>query len=173
MRRATTIRFLAVVLCSLSLVASQRAASRAKDQQDGLTYNDDRAIRATIERYRTAWLENNARSVLKTFSNDAVLQPAHGASAVVGIAAIEKYWFSPGGLPTTITQLNITVDQVSGNGNMAFARGLDSVAWTVEQDGAVHRHAHPGTYINVMRKQPNGSWLIQVHMWDDGPEHVE
>jgi hypothetical protein len=35
------------------------------------------------------------------------------------------------------------------------------------------RHAHPGTYLNVMKKQKDGSWRIQVHMWDDGPERVE
>ncbi len=56
---------------------------------------------------------------------------------------------------------------------MAFARGLDGVAWTVTQDGVTHRHSHPGTYLNVMRKLPDGSWRIQAHMWDDGPERVE
>jgi hypothetical protein len=25
----------------------------------------------------------------------------------------------------------------------------------------------------VMKKMPDGSWRIQVHMWDDGQENVE
>jgi ketosteroid isomerase-like protein len=27
--------------------------------------------------------------------------------------------------------------------------------------------------IRAMRKLPDGSWRIQAHMWDDGPERVE
>lgn len=41
---------------------------------------------------------------------------------------------------------------------------------TITQDGATHRHFHPGTYLNVMKKLPDSAWRIQVHMWDDGPE---
>jgi hypothetical protein len=43
------------------------------------------------------------------------LLPAHGMPAVAEIAAIEKYWFAPDGPPTTITGLDITLDQVSRN----------------------------------------------------------
>jgi uncharacterized protein (TIGR02246 family) len=155
------------------LAAGSGTASSSNEQQPKLTDADESAIRATIEAYRTAWLANDAKGVLKTFSDDAVLLPAHGAPAVVGIAAIEKYWFTPGGPPTIITELNITVDQAGGNGTLAYARGLDGVVWTVTEAGSTRRHSHPGTYLNVMRKQPDGSWRIQVHMWDDGPEHVE
>ena len=56
-----------------------------------LTAADEDAIRATIAVYRTAWLANDTKGVLKTFTDDAVLLPAHGAPAVVGMAAIEKY----------------------------------------------------------------------------------
>lgn len=101
---------------------------------------------------------------MRAVGASALLLPAHGAPAVVGIAAIEKYWFTPGGPPTTITELNITVDQASGNGALAYARGLDSVAWTVTVAGTTRRHSHPGTYLNVMKRVQGGSWRIQVHM---------
>jgi uncharacterized protein (TIGR02246 family) len=165
-------RLVTAALIPLLFVASLIAPSGAKAQTSKLARRDENAIRATIEAYRTAWLANDAKGVLKTFTDDAVLLPAHGASAVVGIAALEKYWFTPGGPPTIITELNISVDQVSGTPTMAFARGLDGVAWTVTQDGVTRRHSHPGTYLNVMRKLPDGSWRIQAHMWDDGPERV-
>ncbi len=152
--------------------ASVDATSGSGAEPGRLTLDDENAIRATIEAYRTAWLANDSKAVLRTFTDDAVVLPAHGAPAVVGIAAIEKYWFGSGGPSTTITQLDITVDQVSGNDKLAFARGLDAVGWTVA-DGTTHRHFHPGTYLNVTKKLPDGSWRIQVHMWDDGPEKVE
>lgn len=163
----------AILFSLLLVVAGFGAPSGSSEQQNKLTASDENAIQATIEEYRTGWLANDAKGVLKTFTDDAVLLPAHGAPAVVGIAAIEKYWFTPGGPPTIITALNITVDQASGSGTLAYARGLDSVAWTVSQSGTTRRHSHPGTYLNVMKKQQDGSWRIQVHMWDDGPEHVE
>jgi uncharacterized protein (TIGR02246 family) len=171
--RNARIRQLSCAAVVLMLCVSLSFASGSKGREGGLTVADEKAIRATIEEYRTAWLANDAKGVLGTFTDDAVLQPAHGTAAVAGIAAIEKYWFTPGGPPTTITDLAITVDQVSGNGTLAFARGLDSVAWTVTDNGTTRRHSHPGTYLNVMKKLPDGSWRIQVHMWDDGPEHVE
>jgi uncharacterized protein (TIGR02246 family) len=171
MQNQNTTRFLIAALGFL-LTASLSTASGSKTEPGKLTLDEEKAIKATIEAYRTAWLANDSKAVLRTFTDDAVVLPAHGAPAVVGIAAIEKYWFSPGGLSITITQLDITVDQVSGNETMAFARGLDAVGWTVT-DGTTHRHFHPGTYLNVMKKMPDGSWRIQVHMWDDGQENVE
>jgi len=150
-----------------------RSALHASDNSGELGVDDENAIKATIEAYRTSWLANDAKGVHKTFTEDATLLPAHGAPAVVGIAAIEKYWFSPGGPPTTISELHISVDQVSGNRGIAFARGLDSVAWTVAERGVTRRHSHPGTYLNVMKRLPDGSWRIQVHMWDDGRERVQ
>jgi uncharacterized protein (TIGR02246 family) len=172
MQSQNVTRCLIAVAASLLLTASLSAASGSQTEAGKLTLDEEKAIKATIEAYRTAWLANDSKAVLRTFTDDAVVLPAHGAPAVVGIAAIEKYWFSPGGPSTTITQLDITVDQVSGNETLAFARGLDAVGWTVT-DGTTHRHFHPGTCLDVMKKMPDGSWRIQVHMWDDGPENVE
>lgn len=173
MEHQTGTRWLTAFLMGILLVACLNAASGTKHQLSGLTPDDENAIRATIEAYRTAWLENDSKGVLRTFTDDGVLLPAHGSQAVVGIAAIEEYWFTPGGPPTTITELKITVDQLGGSRDLGFARGLDNVAWTIVQEGKTQRHSHPGTYLNVMKKLPDGSWRIQVHMWDDGPERVE
>jgi len=164
---------MAASLIIFFFVAPLKAVHSSNEQRTELSPDDEKAIRATIEAYRSAWLANDAQGVLKTFTNDAVLLPAHGASAVSGIAAIEKYWFTPGGPAVTVTKLDITVDQVGGNETVAFARGLDGVGWTVTENGATHRHFHPGTYLNVMKKLADGTWRIQVHMWDDGPERVD
>ena len=172
MRKHHMIQSLAA-LTVLICVAWLNAASGTKQPQGGLTSEDVKAIKATIEAYRTAWLANDEEGVLSVFTEDAVLLPAHGARPVEGIAAIKKYWFTPGGPPVTVTELNATVDRVSGNQTMAFAYGPGSVAWTITQDGVTHRHSHPGTYLNVMKKMPDGSWRIQVRMWDDGPEKVD
>ena len=136
------------------------------------TAADEDGIRKTIEAYRNAWLANDQNGVLATFTDDAVLLPAHGAAAIAGKPAIREYWFAPGP-PATITRLDITVEHVDGDGALAFARGQDNVGWTMEEGGVTRKHYHPGTYLNVMRKLADGSWRIQAHMWDDGPEQVD
>jgi uncharacterized protein (TIGR02246 family) len=165
--------FITAALLTVLLLLCSLNASAPKGQGTQLTQEDEMAIRATIEAYRKAWLANDAKGVLKTFTDDAVLLPAHGNPPVEGIAAVERYWFAPGGPVTTVTVLNITVDQVRGDGALAFAHGVDEVGWTVTQDSGSRRYFHPGTYLNVMKKLPDGRWRIQVHMWDDGPERVD
>jgi uncharacterized protein (TIGR02246 family) len=127
-----------------------------------------KAIKATIEAYRTSWLQGDAKGVLNTFAEDALLLPHHGDPPVQGIAAIQNYWFGAGGPATTITELKITVEQVGGSERTAFARGLDAVSWTMTPEGKpLQRFSNSGTYLNVMKKLPDGCWRIQVHMWDD------
>src|SRR5215475_8634754 len=92
-----------IALITFLFIAWVGATGRSNDQPGALSPDDERAIKATIEAYRTAWLKNDAKGVLKTFTDDAVLLPAHGSPAVTGIAAIKKYWFTPGGPTTTVT----------------------------------------------------------------------
>jgi len=167
------LRFIKPLLLTIAFCLGLSNWATAANKDDTLTPDDEKAIKLTIETYRTAWLANDNKGVLKTFTHDAVLQPAHGTPAIVGIDAIEKYWFAPGGPPTVLTKLNITVDRVGGNRGLAFARGLDGVAWTVTEGGKVRHYSHPGTYLNVMKRMPDGSWKIHVHMWDDGPQRVD
>ena len=136
-----------------------------------LTDADVAGIRGAIEAYRTAWLRGDAAGVLATLTPDAVLLPAHGAAPIVGTTAITSYWWPPDGPPTTITRLDITVDGLQGGGEFASAYGRDDVEWTQREGGETRAHGHPGTYLNVMRKLPDGSWRISRHMWDDGPSH--
>jgi uncharacterized protein (TIGR02246 family) len=151
------------------LTATATAAARAGAPPEALSRADVDAIRAVIEAYRTAWLRGDAQGVLGTLTPDAVLLPAHGASPVVGTAAITRYWWPPDAPPTKITKLEITVENVQGEGRIASAYGYDDVEWTQGEGGATKTRGHAGTYLNVMRKLPDGSWRISRHMWDDGP----
>src|SRR5215813_12487789 len=97
-RRGATMRYpriarLAIIfILSLQYIPSSAAGVKHRDEE--LTDADQKAIKATIEAYRTAWLTNDSKGVLATFTDDAVLQPAHGSPAIVGITPIEKYWFT-------------------------------------------------------------------------------
>src|SRR5262249_12715680 len=67
----------------------------------------------------------------------------------------------------------ITVDQVGGNGTLAFARGLDSVGGTGTENGVAGRHFHPRTHLYVVEKPSGRTRRIQVQKWGEGPERVE
>ena len=153
---------------AFTLLVASAAVATDKAQTQALSATDVNAIRAVIEAYRTAWLRGDAPAVLDTFTPDAVLLPAHGASPIVGMAAIKQYWFPPNAPSTTITKLDITVDDVQGEGRVASVYGHDDVEWSQVENGVTRKRGHPGTYLNVMIKLPDGSWRISRHMWDDG-----
>ena len=160
---------LALMLCA---IATQGAQNTARGVGEQLSASDREAIKATIEKYRISWLKNDKDGVLGVFSDDAALLPSHGASAVEGKSNVERYWFAPGP-PTVITKLDITITKIEGSRFLAFVYGRDDVGWTATERGAQHHHFHPGTYLNVMKRDAKGDWKIQVHMWDDGTEKVE
>jgi len=162
---------LGVVFLLAAAVTSTRGAPASGGGAEctgALSARDIQAIRAVIEAYRTAWLRGDAKGVIDTFTPDAVLLPAHGAPWAAGTAAITNYWWPPNAPATTITKLDITIEAVEGNCGAASVYGRDDVEWTQVEGGAARRHGHPGTYLNVMRRLPDGSWRISRHMWDDG-----
>jgi uncharacterized protein (TIGR02246 family) len=150
------------------ILTCTRARSATPECSATLSTRDATAIRAVIEAYRTSWLRGDGKAVLDTLAPDAVLLPAHGARPVAGTAAITKYWWPPESPPTTITKLEITIEDLQGDGRIAYVYGHDDVAWTVVENGATKTYGHPGTYLNVLNKLPDGSWRISRHMWDDG-----
>jgi uncharacterized protein (TIGR02246 family) len=149
------------------ILACATASSESSDCGAAISAQDAAAIRGVIEAYRASWLRGDEKGVLETFAPDAVLLPAHGASAVVGMAAIRNYWFPPGAPPTTITKLEITTEGLQGDCRIAYVHGHDDVGWSTVENGVTTNHGHPGTYLNVMTKMPDGSWRIARHMWDD------
>jgi len=151
------------------LLARATAGSESSACSATLSVPDATAIRGLIEAYRTSWLRGDKKGVLDTLAPDAVLLPAHGATPIVGTAAITKYWWPADSPPATITKLEISVEGLQGDCRIAYAHGHDDVAWTMVENGATRSYGHPGTYLNVMKKMPDGSWRIARHMWDDGP----
>lgn len=157
--KVMTIIILLPVLLSISgwSCAKQRASS-----------SDDAAkIKALCESYRTAWLANDPKAVLSTFTEDAVLLPHHGDKPVRGIAAIRNFWWPAGSAPATVTSFTSTIDEVRSSGDMGYVWGSFSLSFSYEEEGRKKTASNAGTYLMVMRRQSNGEWLITHRMWDD------
>lgn len=158
-----------VVLASLTVLLCAPARALSSECSAALTDDDASRVRKVVEAYRAAWLRGDAQGVMKTLTDDAVLLPAHGDRPIVGREAITKYWWPAGAPPSKVTRLDITVEGLTGDCATAYSHGRDDVAWTQDEHGVSKAHGHPGTYLNVYRKLPDGSWRIARHMWDDGP----
>lgn len=129
---------------------------------------DAAAIRSVHDEYRRAWLSNDSEGVLRLFTPEAVLLPHHGLPAVVGSEAIRAFWFAPGP-PTTITRLDLDLEEVSIHADAGVVRGRSRVAWTVLQPSGPEQWENAGTFLTVLRRDADGRWRITHHMWDDPP----
>lgn len=155
-------------LTTALVVLAGCATSRPGAAGCELTPADAAAVRGVMSKYRDAWMAADAKAVLALFTRDAVLLPHHGDDPVVGLAAMERFWWPPGSPPFTLTRMEVTVDEVGGDCRIAHARGSDEIEWT----GSGKTHSQRGTYLNVLRKESDGAWRISHHMWDDPAPQV-
>lgn len=144
--------------------------ARANSHQNkALSSRDTAKIRAVLESYRTGWLAGDADAVRGVFTLDAVLLPHHGLQPVVGMAAINEFWFPMGSTKTTIAKFVQTLDEVSGDGMLAYIRGRSEVEWTIEDGGTKQNWRNAGNFLAIFKKQSDGRWLISHLIWDDPP----
>lgn len=127
---------------------------------------DRRAVIQVTQAYRDAWLANDATRVMATLTADAVILPS-GLHPIQGAAAIRAFWF-PAGTITTITAMELTVQSVHVGGDVATVRGEGTLTYVSGGSGAA---TAPVTlrswFVNVLRKQSDGRWLIAERAWSD------
>ncbi|MGE0362752.1 MAG: DUF4440 domain-containing protein [Vicinamibacterales bacterium] len=151
------IRLAVCLVCALPVWASAQEANA-----------DDRAavVRA-VQAYRDAWLANDRAAVMATLTADAAIFPS-GLPPLAGADAIARFWFPDSGPVTTVTAIEAGIDEVHVEGELAVASGRGSLTFVVAVDG---RHDPPRTqrhwHVNVLRRQPDGRWLIWRRMWGD------
>ena len=163
--------FLALALTLFS--ATSDNTTSASGCSATLSKQDTAAVKAVIESYRTSWLADDTEGVLKIFTDDAVLLPHHGVAPVVGRQALKDFWWPAGTSRVKLNKLDITVDEVGGDCQLAYVRGHDAISWTVEEGGTQKTYVNSGTYLNILRKMPEGTWRISHHMWDDPANQLQ
>ena len=144
-------------------------ASPYTDPGRSLLPSDVAAIRALLERYRMGWLASNPDTVRRCFTQDAVRLPHHGVSPVVGMAAINEFWFPASSAKTTIIRFVQTLDEVGGEGTLAYVRGRSEEAWRVDDGANSENWRNGGNFLAVLKMKGDGKWLMSHLMWDDPP----
>ncbi len=147
------------------LAASVMILAACSSADVGFTVEDEAAIRALEEAYRTAWLANDSAAVMATLAPGAVMMPA-GVQPLVGDSAIRRYWWPSDGSETTIESYEIAVDEVEGSGDLAYLRGRGSLEFTYrDAAGEVSRLTSEAVHLSIARRGEDGTWRIVRRAW--------
>lgn len=129
------------------------------------TEQDEMAVRALEDAYRTAWLANDSAAVMATLTTDAVIMPA-GMTPLTGDSAIREYWWPGDGSRTTITSYEISIEEVEGSGELAFLRGRGALEFTYRSPaGEVTELTSRAVHLSVARRGTDGAWRIARRAW--------
>lgn len=144
-------------------IISVLACGIATSQQ--LDADDVEAMRRAAKSYAGAWLTNDADTVMATFVDEPVLSPS-GLPYIEGQAAARNFWFPSDAPPTTVTEFVMSEIEYAASGDIGYVRGTFRLAFEYDEN----HYENQGKYLTLLRKGPEGSWLITHHLWDDLPQ---
>jgi uncharacterized protein (TIGR02246 family) len=148
-----------VAFTALMFMAPLAACQAPAPEVGPLSEEDVAAIKAIRVVYAEDVLANDWAALAALFTEDVVLMPPNGP-VVEGQVAMQDFLDS---FPF-ITQFAVTIVQIDGRGNLAFVRGTVSMTFIVE--GAPEPIHDTAKFVDIWRKQPDGKWLIAVHIWN-------
>ena len=132
----------------------------------GLSAEDEAAVRAVDAAWAKASTAGDGKAVAALYADDATLLPP-GEPMKKGEAA-KTYWVDFANNFSGQTELNTTA--VEGRGDLAYATGTYRMALTPKKAGAKPLPVEQGKYIEVLKKQGDGSWKIVHDIWNaDAP----
>ncbi len=149
MKRSKTLAVLAVLSVSLAGCAGGAAS---------LSDADIAAIEEGSAAFVAATNANDWGGVAALYTEDAVMMGPNGP-AVQGRAAIEAFFaaYPP------FSGFTLNPVEIDGRGDLAFVRGTYSL--TLEIEG-MEPTPDTGKYIEIRRRQTDGSWLITADIFN-------
>ena len=128
----------------------------------GLSDKDKASVRAVDAEWARAAKVGNGEAIAALYASDAVLLPP-GEPMVKGDAA-KKYWVDFANGFSGPVELNTMA--VEGGGDVASAIGTYSMTLTPKKAGAKPMPKEEGKYIEVLKRQDDGSWKIVYDIWN-------
>jgi uncharacterized protein (TIGR02246 family) len=142
-------------------MAGESAAAPA-----GLSAQDEAAVRAVDAEWARAASAGDGNAVAALYATDASLLPP--MEPMRQGEAAKKYWVDFTNSFSGPTEL--TTSAVEGRGDLAYAVGTYRMSVTPKKAGAKPLPVEVGKYMEVLKKQPDGSWKIVYDMWSaDAP----
>jgi len=148
------------LLAALALALASSACQPPAQEPAGLSEEDLAAIRAIPQSYTEATLANDYAALAAHWAEDAVSMVPN-QSLIEGRAAIQTRYEAVLGM---VTEHSDTMVEIDGRGDLAYARGVISIAFTPK--GMPEPVRDTIKYLAVLRKQPDGSWLFTHVCWN-------
>jgi ketosteroid isomerase-like protein len=142
-----------IILIFIFSCQNQESATR------DLTNDDHTAIEATIEKYIKAVLDQDLKSLAQAYTVEGIrLEPNR---AVIGRKEIESL---PKDENAQLTNIDWKTESINGEGNFARWWGTFRSNVVIKPQG--NEIIQEGKWLAVLRKQPDGTWLIESDIWN-------
>lgn len=127
---------------------------------------DEIAIRTLYAASESALSDGNIDGVLELYSEDAIQLPPD-AAPIVGLKEIRRQLVEE--LKRVSVDTSILVEEVEAGSEIAFARGRYEMI-VHPKDGSRETEAS-GSWLDILKRQPNGSWRIRRSAWSNHDAH--
>ena len=128
-----------------------------------VTADELAGIRATSDRFAQFMINREFDALSQLYTSDAVLMPPHHP-VVEGREQIRAFLDS---FPK-VSRFSIGIDEVDGALDIIYVRGTYEM--TAHPDGAPEPVDDVGKYLEIRRRQPDGSFLFSVDMFSSDNE---
>jgi len=140
------------ILAGLLLAGPRTALGQLSDA-------DRKGIQDVTDRFNKAMVKGDAAGVAALYTEDAMLFPPN-EGMVRGRSAIQQFIAR---FPK-ITAFETRLVEVEGKSDLAYTRGTYEV--TLMPEGAKTPAKDSGKFIEIRKKQPDGSWLLARDFWN-------
>lgn len=147
--------------CNLAVVLALAVAACNQPQKPDSVEDDVAAIKSMSAARAKAFNEGKAGDIARHFTEQGALM-APGAPTAFGREAVERYYQSI--FDQYKTSLESGYEEVQVSGDMAFGRGYAHVR--LVPHGGGDTLVSTAKYINILQRQPDGSWLTTHDVWN-------
>lgn len=155
-------RSVTVAVLALALIGT--ACQPSAQEAGPLSAEDVAAIKSASAAWAEGYTTDDDAAMLAASTDDLALMPPD-MPLMQGLAAAEEYLASFTGI-----ELKVSGQEIEGRGDLAYERA--NYVATAALEGLPEPISYPGKYVNIWRKQADGTWLISICIWN-GDEPME
>jgi ketosteroid isomerase-like protein len=144
------------LLVSLAVLACLMVAARRSPHSD-INAADAAAVRAQIDRYVRTALAADFDAWGNTLAPDVIVMPPNQAPLVGRSAAVAFGKAFP-----KLTSFSVSVDEVTGRRDIAYARGTYAYTATMPGGSSV---SEKGSFLEIHQRTAEGTWPYTRLMW--------
>ena len=127
--------------------------------------SDQEAFRGAVAEFYRGVETGNAEQIIRLFAEDAIVMP-DGYAPIRGKEEIAATWRRETAGGFRIRDLVVLEESI----DESVAYRLNSYAWTMLSEGPEAEWRQTKN-VHVWRKQRDGSWKLQVDLWNESPRN--